>query len=569
MATIYPRELRADVRNDPRLTAEVRLFDELKTQLGHGWYVFYHVAWLGKVRQKGLPRDGEADFIIYRPDQGILLLEIKGGGIRYDGAEQQWWSRDRYGQEHKIKDPFEQAVNSKHALLRKLESLPGWKDEWLWMGHGVVFPDVIESSVLRANLPAHAQSEIILTHDALDELPRRLREVMAYWRNRQQTTGSGNATLLDTLIRVLAPVTELPNPLKLQIEAQQEEVLRLTERQFLALSLLSRSSRVALGGCAGAGKTTLAVEKARRLAQEGFRTLLTCYSEPLGRYLAELTERYRRQTECLDVASFDVFCRRMADAAGITLPLAPAGSAGEELRSLQYPLVLEQVMREHPELRYDAIIVDEGQDFYPLWWPAVDQSLRDGMDGILYIFYDDNQRVHQGRAAIPTNLQHFPLSENVRNTRAIHRRLVRYYQGDAGSLPLGPAGRQEERYAYEDAAGLRRELRKVLKKLTDTEGVPPCEIAVLTPRLLSQSLLPGFVAENGIKLVPNPVAPKEIQCASIADFKGLERSVVVVAELERSLTEEDGASLFYVALSRPRHHLVLLGHHDVLDAILT
>ena len=53
------------------------------------------------------------------------------------------------------------------------------------------------------------------------------------------------------------------------------------------LDLLRRTRRAAIYGCAGSGKTTLAVEKARRLAEEGFCTLLTCYNKALGSVFTE------------------------------------------------------------------------------------------------------------------------------------------------------------------------------------------------------------------------------------------------------------------------------------------
>ena len=48
--------------------------------------------------------------------------------------------------------------------------------------------------------------------------------------------------------------------------------------------------RAAIVGGAGTGKTMLAAEKARRLASEGFETLLVCFNSPLAAMLAEETD---------------------------------------------------------------------------------------------------------------------------------------------------------------------------------------------------------------------------------------------------------------------------------------
>ena len=80
MATckIYPSELPNRVRKDPKRSAEVRLYDLFREQLGSGWCVFYSVAWLSPI-YGDVPRDGEADFIIAHPQKGVLLIEVKGG----------------------------------------------------------------------------------------------------------------------------------------------------------------------------------------------------------------------------------------------------------------------------------------------------------------------------------------------------------------------------------------------------------------------------------------------------------------------------------------------------------
>ena len=51
--------------------------------------------------------DGEADFVMIHPDHGVLVVEVKGGRIRT--SEGEWYSVDRHGAEHEIKNPFEQA----------------------------------------------------------------------------------------------------------------------------------------------------------------------------------------------------------------------------------------------------------------------------------------------------------------------------------------------------------------------------------------------------------------------------------------------------------------------------
>lgn len=71
------------------------------------------------------------------------------------------------------------------------------------------------------------------------------------------------------------------------MEAGEAEVVRLTQSQLHVLDMLRGQRRAAIRGPAGTGKTMLAREKARRLAAEGFATLLVCFNQPLARMLAD------------------------------------------------------------------------------------------------------------------------------------------------------------------------------------------------------------------------------------------------------------------------------------------
>jgi len=51
-------------------------------------------------------REGEADLLLLHPELGLLVLEVKGGRVAFDGRAGTWTSTDRGGAVHEIKDPF-------------------------------------------------------------------------------------------------------------------------------------------------------------------------------------------------------------------------------------------------------------------------------------------------------------------------------------------------------------------------------------------------------------------------------------------------------------------------------
>ena len=73
------------------------------------------------------------------------------------------------------------------------------------------------------------------------------------------------------------------------------------------------------------------------------------------------------------------------------------------------------------EERYDAIVVDEAQDFHETWWLPVQLSLKDPDNGRMYLFLDPNQSGVYGHGdRYPAhNMTTQELGENCRNTKKI------------------------------------------------------------------------------------------------------------------------------------------------------
>jgi hypothetical protein len=87
MATMYPQFPRyCGFRSD----AERLVYGVLAHQLPDECIVLFGVRLL--VRDGPDEIDAEADFIIVEPECGVLVLEIKGGGIRRDARTGQWFS---------------------------------------------------------------------------------------------------------------------------------------------------------------------------------------------------------------------------------------------------------------------------------------------------------------------------------------------------------------------------------------------------------------------------------------------------------------------------------------------
>ena len=68
-----------------------RVHDGLRAALSDEYRLYPNVRWIHKERRDMPARDGETDLVIVHPEQGLLIVETKGGPIRRD-AQGRWWS---------------------------------------------------------------------------------------------------------------------------------------------------------------------------------------------------------------------------------------------------------------------------------------------------------------------------------------------------------------------------------------------------------------------------------------------------------------------------------------------
>ena len=104
MARMYPDKPLGTTASN----AERKVFYALKDLLSDDYTVLHSVPVYLKENQGGKMLNGELDFLILHPEKGMLIVEVKGGGISRDASTGRWSTIDSKGETHTIKDPFEQ-----------------------------------------------------------------------------------------------------------------------------------------------------------------------------------------------------------------------------------------------------------------------------------------------------------------------------------------------------------------------------------------------------------------------------------------------------------------------------
>lgn len=545
MATLWPRELPVSIRQDSRRRAEVRVYDRLAEVLDDSFTVFYSSPWLG-TDHLGNERDGECDFMIAHPRRGYLTLEVKGGGISFDPVERQWWSTDRNDFRFRIKDPVEQARSAKHELLTKLKATRHWQDRWINNSHGVVFPDAAAPPRdLGADRPAHifcCSREF--AHGFREWIEARMQEA-ARRSDSRGLGGDGIAAFESILAHPFTLSFQIAGAM--QNDRQQFGVLDPT--QFHILENIADISRTEIRGAAGTGKTIVAIEEARRAAAAGRRTLLTCFRRPLANELS----RSSGVVDSLTVASFHAVCLRVAEEAGLGLP--PTDRRDQHFFDSILPGLFIDAVTERPDLKWQTIIIDEGQDFHESWWIAIDAALIPG--GSLRVFSDANQRVYAHQTVPAADLQLVPirLVRNLRNTRSIHNAAAVHYEGPE-IIAEGPEGLAVNWIEADTTGALIKAGYKEVRRLVFQEEVATGEIAVLLPNADWVERFQIEASHSQLEFADcGDLSTDRVVVDTLRRFKGLERPATILVVGESDLARGE---LAYVGLSRPRFYLAVV-----------
>ncbi|HWR34381.1 MAG TPA: NERD domain-containing protein [Clostridia bacterium] len=550
MATMFPKAVPPHVSADPFRSAEIQVFEALESQLGEEFFVFYSRPWLG-LSPRGEEIDGEADFVIVHERLGMLCLEVKGGEIEYNAENDRWRTTNRYGFTSVIKDPVYQARTCKHRLLEKMRASKSFSLPHIRARHGVIFP---HSEKPADDLGPDRPLTIFCFTDQFAKVGAWVAQRMGIGTPLGAPEQPLTALGVKAFVNSLARSFQLRVPAVVEIRREEKEIDYLSTEQFWILDFLSNHPRCAVSGPAGTGKTVLAIEKAVRCAEYCLETILLCFNRPLANHLkARIGSR-----EHLSVLTFHEFVLKSAQSAGLEVPREIEGVTRDE-----WALLLMETAKVS-DLKIEALIIDEGQDFCAEWWEALETCLEP--DSLLYVFYDNQQQLYEMPAAFARLIPQapFPLTNNLRNSKQIFRVAAPWF-GSAAARPLGPDGPPVLWTELDNKQSITKQLSDLVGKLLDSEHIAQSQITILSTMELDSENFRVCEDLKRLKLQQVDKAPQSsVTCSGVRRFKGLDNAVVVLVIPEGTLPEKE---LLYVGLTRARSLLCIVGRPEILTAL--
>ncbi|HMV44213.1 MAG TPA: NERD domain-containing protein [Leptospiraceae bacterium] len=504
--------------------------------LPDSYLVFHSFAWTEE-ENNSFHKQGEADFLVYDPERGLLVIEVKSGQILIENEE--WFQIGKDGHRRLMhKNPYFQAEESKFYILKQILERRLPHGEKCPINTCLFFP---QHSFQRANLPSYLKRDFILDNSNLPHINKGIDRVFQYYNSHLQINLSKSSR--ENIKKWLNPYFKLVPVQKWDIEVREEQFLRLTKEQSLLLDFLEEQDRAVIGGGAGTGKTILAVEHARRLSQDGDKVLFLVYNSLLKKNIS--IEHFKTDPN-IDVHSY--------------FSLAEEYEKNIPDKRERAGIFTKDLLAGKNVIPHTHIIVDEGQDFEEEWLRALESVV----PGKFFVYYDKGQMVHKKASDLPTWLKEaecrLVLKSNCRNTRQIATtansfigvETLKFKNEIDGPIPIW--------IECEDDSDFLRRTITIIKEKVSKENIQPEQITLATTISMDSSYLGQLSVIHNIPVSKERII-KQIQKTTIRKFKGLEADILLLVDVDFSqIQSESWRKLLYTASSRAKHELYILSN---------
>ena len=538
MARLFPN-LRSDVEVGDGHPGELETLRHLSEELPDHYSVFHSLHWSNAKRD--FTQVGEIDFVVVNRSGAVLVIEQKNGALH----ETDEGLTKRYG--NKSKSLNSQVQRNIGGIRSKFSQQHGQEAD-LWIDYLIYCPDYRLVSVNGAGVDASR----IVDQTTRSGLVGRITELLQPGAIEQNGTH-------DRVCQFFAQSFHVVPDVHTHVAAQDATYTRMLDGLAEGIEKLEFTPfRLRVIGAAGCGKTQLTVREAGRFVAEGRRVLQLCFNRPLADSLQRLAPVGVR------VDTYHGFCKAMLESFDEVVT-DPSSGGPEYWRKLQEHLVAATIP---PETRYDALIVDEGQDFLQEWWEILELFLTD--DAAVLWLEDPLQNLRQSPAVELPGFVTYRERANFRSPRSI----ARFIKGALGidfdaRNKLPGLGVHIEEIASESA--LAKALTHRLIELVRM-GFKPEQIVIVSCRGMGSSALKDATMLGTYRLKRftgqyaqgrQTYTEGNVAFETIYRFKGQQSPAVILVDVDARLDRSDWSrQILYCAMTRATVRLEVIGQAD-------
>ena len=311
-------------------------------------------------------------------------------------------------------------------------------------------------------------------------------------------------------------------------------------------------------GVAGSGKSHMVVWDALRLSRIGKNVAIACYNDLLATELKQDVEKVISKDRIgvekkyaqdggvsygrVDVYAYSEWCEKYVRAAKLKVDKSGDRSQYYDRELPQAFVKAQKILAKDKKKRekffYDAVIIDEGQDFASEWVDGFIGLLHNEEHGIVRFFYDPAQRLYASRNGIDNaQVEAMPVMVLNRGFRST-KRILEWVRKNTGfrlqafdNIVLGDAVKEMH---YRDGSEQVQMLSARIDELMEKKKLSVSDILVVSMKSDRNSALRNLTDE---RLVWNTSGDKslvkdKINIVSVYRIKGLDATAVMLTDLE-------------------------------------
>ena len=577
MAIMIPNRITSDMRATP---GEVKTFETLAKHLDDDWYVWYDIG-IGNT-------EIYPDFILIHPLYGLYVLEVKDFYLKHiiDISKDKFVTNSR-----KIQNPMHQARNYTMSIINKVKAdIP--------YVYCAVFPNISKDELnttinSKTSISKIINPKLIITKEQLDS---KVAEKLLSMRSDQISNKKVTLSSFNQLRMVIDPSIKVPHRFVTDSNDSKNKMPAVLDiKQERAAKSIGEGHRL-LKGIAGSGKTLIMLYRAKLIARlnPDWEVLFICWNRSLINYLEQMYNDIDLNTTSRNI-EFTYFTRWATQIGKIYNINFPKDVESPNYNK-KYNDTISRLLDQIPIKKYDAILIDEAQDFEDDYFRLLVNHLNSETDSLL-ICYDYAQNIYQrksswkklginvaGKRSINLSASNDNLSKNYRNTREITKFAKLIYndkiptkdENDTiyditkiqGNASKGPQPIVEFCYDRQQEYEM---VTEWIKNLIESESLQYSDILIIYPAkrlndfdleyefipyLHSQNIPYNWITKDRFSKSSFHLDENTVKISTIQSAKGMDFEAVAVVACD-NIKDEQVETQLYISVTRARKYLLL------------